>query len=175
MSQSPGETYTGPVAGITNDIILVTSDKININAEIPNVFIKTGTGDDALDVSKVNGNNVLDGSTGSNFMVGGSGNDTFFVDDRSAPGDIWSTVSGFHSGDDATVFGVTKADFSLNWADGQGAAGFTGLTLHATASGKPTASLTLAGFTTADLSNGKLGVSFGNELDGTAYMLIHGA
>jgi hypothetical protein len=37
------------------------------------------------------GNNVLDGSTGSNFLVGGSGHDTFFIDDRAATSDIWST------------------------------------------------------------------------------------
>ena len=30
-----------------------------------------------------------------------------------ATADIWSTVSNFHSGDAATVFGVTQADFNL--------------------------------------------------------------
>jgi Ca2+-binding RTX toxin-like protein len=128
-----------------------------------------------LNVSQSNGTNVLDGSTGSNFMVGGTGNDTFFVDDRNAPSDIWSTVSGFHSGDGATVFGVTKDDFALNFFDGLGAAGFTGLTLLATANGKPPAALTLAGFSKADLSNGKLSVSFGVEADGSGpFMFIKG-
>jgi Ca2+-binding RTX toxin-like protein len=123
----------------------------------------------------VNGNNVLDGSTGSNFLVGGTGNDTFFVDDRAAPADIWSTVAKFHSGDAATVFGVTQAGFNLSWVDGQGAAGFTGLTLVATAAGKPIASLTLAGFSSADLTNGRLAVSFGVESDGSgSFMFVHG-
>ena len=89
------------------------------------------------------GINVLDGGTGSNFLTGGSGTDTFFVDDRGPTADIWSTVNGFHAGDAATIWGVTPQDFGLTWVDGQGAAGYTGLTLHATASGKPTASLTL--------------------------------
>jgi hypothetical protein len=55
--------------------------------------------------------------------------------------------------------------------DGQGAAGYTGLTLHATAAGEPTASLTLVGFTSTDLNDGKLTVSFG--VAGSAYMYVH--
>ena len=77
--------------------------------------------------------------------------------------DIWSTVSGFHAGDAATIWGVTPQDFGLTWMDGQGTAGFTGLTLHATAAGQPTASLTLARYTSADLGDGRLSVSFGAD------------
>ena len=81
----------------------------------------------------------------------------------------------FHAGDAATIWGVTPQDFSLAWADGQGAAGYTGLTLHAAASGQPTASLTLAGYTQADLTNGRLSVSFGTDsASGSAYMYVHG-
>src|SRR6185437_3468315 len=104
-----------------------------------------------------------DGGTGSNFLTGGSGTDTFFVDDRVAIVDIWSTVNGFHAGDAATIWGVTPQGFTFTWVDGQGASGFTGLTLHATASGKPTASLTLTGYTQADLSNGRLSIQFGTD------------
>jgi hypothetical protein len=69
---------------------------------------------------------------------------------------------------------VTPQDFGLSWADGQGATGFTGLTLHATASGKPTASLTLAGFTQADMASGRLSISFGTDpASGSAYMYVH--
>ncbi len=124
----------------------------------------------------VNGNNVLDGSTGSNFLVGSTGNDTFFVDDRGAPAAIWSTVVNCHAGDSATVWGVSPSDFGLTWMDGQGAAGSTGLTLTATAPGKPTAMLTLAGLASADLTNGKLAINFGTDAaSGSNYMLIHGA
>jgi Ca2+-binding RTX toxin-like protein len=118
------------------------------------------------------GINVLDGGTSSNFLTGGSGSDTFFVDDRSATADIWSTMSNFHSGDAATIFGVTPSSFALNWADGQGATGYTGLTLHATEAGQPTASLTLVGLTTADLSNGRLSVSYGTT-GGSPYAYVH--
>ncbi len=168
-----GQAYTGPVAGLQNEYINVTSDNLSIATATPNWFIHSGSGDDAIAVNS--GTNVLDGGTGSNFLTGGSGTDTFFVDDRVAPADIWSTVVGFHAGDAATIWGVTPQDFSLAWVDGQGAAGFTGLTLHATASGRPTASLTLAGYSQADLGNGRLSVSFGTDpASGSAYMSVHG-
>jgi Ca2+-binding RTX toxin-like protein len=174
-TQVNGDAYNGPVSGLQWQYINITSDNVDITANVPNVFIHSGSGTDALDVSKANGTNVLDGGTGSNFLVGGSGNDTFFVDDRSPSADIWSTVSGFHSGDSATVWGITPQDFSLSWVDNQGAAGYTGLTLHAASPGKPTASLTLAGYTTADLGNGKLSVSFGTDAgSGSNYMSIYG-
>lgn len=164
--------YTGPVSGVTEEYINLTSDNINITATTPNWFLHSGSGEDAIQVSS--GTNVLDGGTGSNFLVGGTGQDQFYVDDRGATKDIWSTVAGFHSGDSATVWGVTPQDFSLNWVDGQGATGFTGVTLHATAADKPIASLTLSGFTTADLNNGRLNVSFGT-VDGNTYMNVRAA
>ncbi|MBV9249201.1 MAG: trypsin-like serine protease [Acetobacteraceae bacterium] len=165
--------YTGPVSGLQEQFVDVTADNLNITVSTPNWFIHTGSGQDAIAVSS--GVNVLDGGTGSNFLTGGSGTDTFFVDDRGATADIWSTVANFHEGDAATIWGVTPQDFSLAWADGQGAAGYTGLTLHAAASGQPTASLTLAGYTQADLTNGRLSVSFGTDsASGSAYMYVHG-
>jgi Ca2+-binding RTX toxin-like protein len=175
QSFAAGDAYTGPVAGLDREIILITTNNLNITSNFPNVFIHSGAGTDALDVSTANGNNILDGSTGSNFLTGGNGTDTFFVDDRAAPADIWSTVNNFHAGDAATIWGVTAQDFGLNWVDGQGAAGFTGLTLHATAAGIPTASLTLVGYTQGDLDNGRLSVLFGSDsASGSAYMFVHG-
>jgi hypothetical protein len=174
-----GAAYTGPVAGIQYDYIAVTSDSLNVTTTTPNWFIHTGSGTDAINVSQGGGTNVLDGSTGSNFLAGGSGNDTFFLDDRGPTADIWSTVVGFHSGDNATIWGVTPSDFALNTSNNQGAAGYTGLTFGFTAPGSPNASLTLAGFSSADLSNGRLSVSYGTTpnlpgLPGSTYMVIHG-
>jgi Ca2+-binding RTX toxin-like protein len=167
-----GDPYPGPVAGLEHQYINITRDSLNITATSPNWFIHSGSGGDAIGVSS--GANVLDGGTGSNFLTGGSGTDTFFVDDRGAPADIWSTVVNFHAHDSATVWGVTPQDFALNFVDGQGTGGFTGLTLHATAIGKPTASLTLAGFSQADMHSGRLSVSFGNDsASGSSFMLIH--
>ena len=172
----PGDAYSGPVAGLAFQYIYTGPDNTNVTGNVPNAFIHTGSGFDAIDVSAVGGTNVLDGGTNSNFLVGGkdaSGNDTFFVDDRSPPGDIWSTVGNFHAGDSATVFGITQNGFATDFVDGQGAVGFTGVTLHVTAPGVPTASLTLAGYSVADLSNGRLTTSFGTEGDGTPYFFIH--
>ncbi len=171
-----GDAYLGPVPALQRECVMPTQDNINITANIPNVFVHSGSGEDALRV--LSGTNVLDGSTGSNFLTGGSGTDTFFVDDRGAVADIWSTVVGFHTGDAATVWGVTPQDFAFSWVDNQGAVGFAGLTLHATAAGKPIASLTLAGFTTNDLNDGRLSISFGHTADlpglaGSNYMMIH--
>ncbi len=70
----------------------ITTDNLNITANVPNSFIHSGAGEDAIDVSKANGTNVLDGGTSSNFLVGGSGTDTFFVDDRNPSADIWSKL-----------------------------------------------------------------------------------
>jgi Ca2+-binding RTX toxin-like protein len=164
--------YTGPVAGLTSEYINITSDSLSVTALSDNWFIHSGSGTDAIAV--LGGTNVLDGGTGSNFMTGGSGTDTFFLDDRAAAADIWSTIVNFHAGDDATLWGVTASDFSFLWANGQGAAGYHGLTLHATAAGKPEASLTLTGFTQTDLTNGRLSVSYGtDQASGSTYMMVH--
>lgn len=172
LAANTPEAYSGPVAGVQNEYVDVTSDSLNISVASDNWFIHTGSGMDAIAVH--GGTNVLDGGTGSNFLVGGSGTDTFFVDDRSAQTAMWSTVVGFHAGDSATVWGVTAQDFERIWADAQGAAGFTGLTLHATAADKPTASLTLAGYEQADLNNGRLSVLFGtDQASGSPYLSIH--
>jgi Ca2+-binding RTX toxin-like protein len=168
-----GQGYTGPVAGLEHEYINITSDNLNVATATPNWFIHSGSGDDAIAANS--GINVLDGAGGSNFLTGGSGIDTFFVDDRVATAAIWTTVSGFHANDTATIWGVTPQDFGFTWVDGQGAAGYVGLTVHAAAPGKPTASLTLAGYSQADLANGKLSVVFGTDTaSNSAYMLLHG-
>jgi serralysin len=167
------DAYTGPVADLRYEFINVSTDSLNLTVTTPAVFLHSGSGNDAMQVSS--GNNVLDGGTGSNFLTGGTGNDTFFVDDRNATADIWSTAVGFHAGDAATVWGITQQDFNLQHVDNAGASGFTGLTLSATAAGKPNANLTLAGYGSADLSNGRLSVTFGTDAaSGSNYMLIQG-
>lgn len=163
------QPYTGPVAGIAQQVVAVTAQSLNILATAPNLFIHTGSGTDAIQA--LSGTNVLDGGTGSNFLTAGAGTDTFFVDARGAAADTWSTVAKFHTGDAATLWGVSAAT-PQQWADGQGAAGATGLTLHAGAAG-PTASITLAGFTQADLGNGKITASFGRDAaSGSDYLYL---
>jgi Ca2+-binding RTX toxin-like protein len=166
------QAYSGPVAGLQDQYINLSPDNLNITVSTPNWFLHSGSGADAIDASS--GTNVLDGGTGSNFLVGGSGSDTFFVDDRGAASDIWSTVSNFHAGDAATLYGISPSTFQISWADGEGAAGYTGLTLHATAAGQATASLTLVGFTQADLSSGRLSISYGTDPNSNSnYMYVY--
>ena len=171
MAAAQGQPYTGPVGSLQQQYINITPDSLNITASTPNWFIHSGGGEDAIAVSS--GSNVLDGGSGSNFLTGGSGTDTFFVDARGATATIWSTVVNFHAADAVTLWGVSQAGFQISWADGAGAVGATGLTLTAQAVGKPEALLTLSGFSQADLTSGRLAVSFGTDAgSGSAYMNI---
>ncbi len=163
-----GHAYTGPVLGITSEFVTVTPDSLNIAVVSPNWFIHTGGGDDAISVAS--GTNVLDGGTGSNFLSGGTGQDTFFVDHRGTVADTWSTIANFQTGDAATIWGVRPSDFTFTYLTGHGAVGYTGLTLHASAAGQPTASLTFVGFDSLDLINGRLVVTSGIEaVSGNTY------
>ena len=165
-----GTAYTGPVAGLTQQYINTGSADLNVAVSSDNWFIHTGAGEDAIIAA--GGINVLDGGTGSNFLTGAGGADTFFVDDRRPASDIWSTLNNFGGGDAAAVFGITPVSAAIAWFDNQGAAGFTGLTLRVTQANAPTASLTLVGYSTGDLSSGRLATSFGAETDGTPYLYI---
>ena len=164
--------YTGPVAGLANQYINLSPDNLNITATTPNVFLHSGAGEDALRV--LSGNNVMDGGTGSNFLVGGAGIDTSFVDDRAAPADIWSTLVNFHSGDSATIWGLSASEFYISAPYISGAAGYLGLTETASAPGKANATITLAGYSLADARNGRLTTSFGRDpVSGSNYAYIH--
>lgn len=167
----PSAVYAGPVAGIEHQIMAISAQNLNILAILGNLFIHTGSGNDAIQAHS--GTNVLDGGTGSNFLTAGTGTDTFFVDARGTTADTWSTVVKFHSGDAATLWGVSAA-IPAQWFDEQGAAGATGLTLHAGTVGSPTASITLTGFSKADLAAGKVTSSFGTDpASGSAYLYLH--
>jgi uncharacterized repeat protein (TIGR03803 family) len=186
QSVSQGTPYSGPVYGLVDQYINATAtDTLAVAAGVPNTFIRIGSqggsGEAAIDVSHVGGTNVLDGEYGSDFLVGGTGPfsfDTFFVEDGAfsqSTSSVWSTVVNFHAGDAATIWGITQnGSFNLNWVNGQGAAGYTGLTLNVTAPGVPEASLTLSGYTTANLPTGTdptLTTSYGT-VNGTPYLYI---
>ncbi len=178
-SISGGLPYTGPVPGLQHEYINITTDSLNITAAVPNSFIHTGSGTDAIDVSGVNGTNVLDGGGGSNFLVGGTGHDTFFLDARGATSNIFSTVENFHAGDDATIFGVDAKDFTFSAVDNAGAPGHTGVAIGFSANGKPTVNMVIAGYTVADLTSGRLAGSFGTTTaapgaPAATYFTVHG-
>lgn len=165
----PAAPFSGPVPELQNQFIRVTPENLNVAATSDNWLIHTGDGNDAI--VACGGRNVLDASGGSNYLTGGSGYDTFFVDIRRAVSDVWNIVTNMQAGDDAAVWGLDQANFSLAWVDGQGAAGATGLTLLAVSGAGPVAALTLAGYTTADLANGTLSTSFGSS-GGIPYLLV---
>ena len=146
-----GDAYSGPVAGLRQQYAYSGSDNVEMSGGVSGLFLKGGSGNDALAASS--GRNVLDGNLGSNFLSGGAGpgsQDTFFVDGRDTA-TVWSTITNFHAGDTATLWGYVPGVTKLAWADGQGASGYTGATLHADmrGDGGSTASLTFAGLTVA--------------------------
>ncbi len=114
---------------IHSQYIYAGSDAMAASTSAANVFIHTGSGDDAIQVSS--GQNVLDGGLGSNFLTGGTGTDTFFTDARN-PGVVWNTIRGFHAGDAATLWGFDVKVSSYHWDSSvSGAAGSQGATLRA--------------------------------------------
>jgi V8-like Glu-specific endopeptidase len=167
-----GTPYAGPVAGLQNTYANVTPASLNVVATTPNWFITTGSGNDAITVTS--GTNVVNGGAGSNFLTGGNGTDTFYLDTTAPDQDIWSTVVNFHQGDAVTLWGVSPLTATLNWASGQGAAGYTGLTLHAETINGTSASLTLDNYSQADLSDGRLAIAFGTNAALGPYMYIVG-
>lgn len=175
-----GTAYSGPVSGIATDYAQITNDSINITGSTPNSFIHiTGTGMDGINASACGGNNILDGSAGSDFLTGGPGDDIFYVDDRAPPQNVWSTLVNFHAGDHATVWGVSPADFTLTWIASAGAAGATGVTAVFSRDHSPTAGVTFAGYSMADVTSGRLAISYGVTANtqgatGAPYMNITG-
>ena len=167
-----GSTYTGPVPALENAYANITPSSLNIVATTPDWFITTGSGNDAITVTS--GANVVNGGSGSNFLTGGNGSDTFYVDATAPDQDIWSTVVNFHKGDAVTLWGVTPANAIINWANDEGASGYSGLTLHAQTVGGTSASLTLDNYTQADLTDGRLAIAFGTNAAAGPYMYIAG-
>lgn len=173
------DIYSGPVAGLQRQYIWSSPDGVAISSAAPDVFLHGGGGADALAVS--GGSNVLDGGGGSNFLVGAtgwdSGHDTFFLDARD-PAVTWSTLVNFHQGDMATIFGFRAGISTLPWTASDGAAGYSGLTVHSETSGAGTgvnASLTFAGISQAT-ADAHWSVTAGTLQPGTAgatdYLLI---
>jgi Ca2+-binding RTX toxin-like protein len=119
---------------------------------------------------------VLDGGTGSNFLVGGTGSDTFFTDARGALV-VWNTLNNFHAGDMATLWGFVQGVSSYYWeASPAGAPGATGATLRADIVGGAgrdgsgiDASVTFAGLSVAQAQ--KLVVSTGTQAAGSYLFL----
>ena len=143
-----GTAYDGGFGGATKLFVLPGADDLAIGATGASIYLRTGSGTDALQAT--GGNNVLEGGTGSSFLVGGTGADggadTFLVDASS--GTTWSTIVNFHAGDVAWLFGFHARAEHEAYTASDGVAGFQGLTLHSELNGAGTGvdvSLTFAG------------------------------
>ncbi len=169
-TQAAGQAYTGPVTYLTSEYVAITQDSLNIASSVPNAFIVTGAGNDAVDTSKAGGQNVISAGGGSNFITGGAGSNTMFMDVRSAV-DVWDTNTDFHAGDAITLYGMTPSQM-YSWWNNLGASGYTGLTMLMQDPGHPNATLTMTGYTTADLSNGRLSMGYGGQDTTNPYLLI---
>lgn len=172
--QSQGEPYHGPVAGLTDEIIMLTLDNLNVVAEKSNVFIHSGSGTDAIDASGVGGHNILDASTGTNFIVGSQGTDEFYVDTRDVSFDIFDTLKGFHAGDLATIWGITSDPMPMLGNDVLPSA--PGVDFAWTLNGRDV-NVNIPGYSTADVISGRLSITFGRSPDtpglpGTDYMQV---
>lgn len=170
-----GVPYTGRQPGATTQFVDLTHDNLMIGGTAPNSFIYTNGPNSEIYMGGVWGDNVLDGASGSDLLVGGMGDNKFFVDDKNTNGSsptIWDTISNFHQSDIIAVWGVTKG-FNVKWVDGVGNPGYQGLTLEATAPGKPLTAVDIAGYTAADLTNGKLDMGYASS-GGTPYLYVIG-
>jgi len=173
IGSDAGQVYSGPVSYLQAQYSWSGRDSVNLRAAVANVFLRGGTGDDALAAS--GGSNVLDGGTGSNFLVGASGadggTDTFFTDARSKDV-IWNTLVNFHAGDSVTLWGFDPSVSTWHWDGVSGAGGYTGATLRADMHGTGTtdASITFAGLTTAQAQG--LQVSTGT-VGSLSYLYFH--
>ena len=167
-----GDAFSGAVAELTDEFIFPTPENINIASTLPNAFIRTGAGNDAIVV--FSGRNVIDAYTGSNFLTGGSGKDTFYLDARGG-GTTWDSIVGFGVGDEVTLWGYvagvsTDGLDKDSWYASAGVDPFRGLTVHAKLDGTNiSASITFAGLTLADRAN--MFVSTGN-VAGNDYLFI---
>ena len=147
-----GSSYSGPVGYLNAQYGYTGSDNVVLSAEVPNVFIQGGSGEDALQAFA--GSNVLDAGGGSTWMVGASGadggTDTFFATAQSGQAD-WDTILNFHVGDMLTLWDYNAASGSTTWTDNMSAAGYTGATLGVNFGGGSGASALI---TFAGLSSG---------------------
>ena len=156
-----GEVYQGPVDTLRSQFIYDGGGSVVIVAAAPDAFIKSFSGFAAIQLSA--GRNVVDAGPGSNFLIGGTGPDTFFLD--GTHGDVvWDTIVGFSPGDMVTLFGFHPGISSYLWEDNAGTGGYTGRTMRADLSGAghTTASLTFVGTGAADtgryvISTGHIG------------------
>ena len=164
------DTTTAPIGASGHQLFDASGDNLAVSVTSDNWIIGTGGGNDVIVAH--GGDNVLYAGGGSNFLFGAGGNDTFVV--QAGDSNAWSTVVNFHPGDWLTVWGVSAQE-AVSWMSGQGATGYTGLTMDAAGADGTATLVTLArSYSTADLSNGRLTTGFGTDpASGGNYLYVH--
>ncbi len=119
---------------IHGDYAAIGANDVALFSPSEGVFLHSGDGSDIMQV--YSGRNVLSAGGGSNFLVGGTGDDTFFAN-ATAGVPSWNAIVNFHAGDLFSVIGWTPGVSSASWTDGNGTA-LTGATLHIDLTGKGT-------------------------------------
>lgn len=150
-----GSVYSGPLTGIQDKYIYTGADSIDLAAPAGKNW-EFGGGSGLTGLSAVSGNNIFVASTGSSFMIGGTGQDIFDVPNANLTGiGTWDTIKNFHTGDTISLAGIAGPGWTYCWVDGVGATGNTGLTLVATSTTTPGLNelVTLSGLSMGDLSS----------------------
>jgi hypothetical protein len=165
---TPGQTI--PAYG--NSFSDITPDSLDINTQVANAFIISGTGSDILD-AQGGGTNVFDHTGGAvNFEIGSTaGNNGFFLDASQSPV-TWNTIANFHKGDFAVIYGIGPQNLAATAADGLGVTGYGGLTLETYQKGGA-AFVTFAGHTSSELGS-SLATAFGTDPSGRSFLLVAG-
>lgn len=84
-------------------------------------------------LSANSGDNVFVASSGSSYLIGGTGNDLFDVPDANLTGiSTWDIIQNFHAGDSVSLAGVGGAGWKYSWLVPPNSTGIQNLTLRAT-------------------------------------------
>jgi hypothetical protein len=155
--------------------IMTGTDNLSVLALTPGSFIQTGSGNDTLTAfnKESTSPNILDGGSGTNVFgapdpVAGKFTDDIFIADATSAATN-NTITNFAGADVAVIKGLNTTDFAYSEHD-TGA----GLRIDATpnVAGKGfAASLTIKGFTTADLGK-KLELAWGTTGGGQQFMFL---
>jgi hypothetical protein len=150
-----GSVYSGSVAGIADKYIYTGVDNLSLTAPAGANW-EFGGGSGLTELTAVSGNNIFIASTGSSYMVGGTGNDVFDIPDANETGiGTWDSIENFQAGDQISLAGLGGTGWSYSWYAGLSVDGNSGLTLLASSLITPGLHqlVTLAGLSMGDLSS----------------------
>jgi hypothetical protein len=150
-----GSLYFGLISGIQDKYIYTGADNVSLTATAGENW-EFGGGSGLTELTAVSGNNIFVASTGSSYMVGGSGQDMFEIPDANETGiGTWDSIENFHVGDQISLAGLGGPGWVYSWYAGLSVGGNSGLTLVATSTAMPGlhALVTLVGLSMGDLSS----------------------